>query len=239
LGKDFLNLYNFGFAPSQGLPQMSASTIGLVRFSINIGGPGGERSYLGRVVGFSDRINSVLVPLSFLNWANDKVAGTAQAPSYRLLLRVKDANDPAIAQYLEKKGWVANGEQLAMSRAGGKVVAAGVALAVVAILFLLVAVSQMLGQLRFTMAARVYELSVLKQLGYEAHHLQRVVLYPQLMVLGIGTVLVVSALVWLTSLLDGIWTLPMGYMLVPAAVAAIAWGGIASINLRLLKKAMQ
>ena len=38
LSSDYLALYNFGFAPSQGLPKFSASSIGLVDFKITISG---------------------------------------------------------------------------------------------------------------------------------------------------------------------------------------------------------
>ena len=62
LPQDYLNLYNFGFAPSQGLPQISPKTISLVNFKIEISGRGKSDQYKGRIIGFSNRINSILVP---------------------------------------------------------------------------------------------------------------------------------------------------------------------------------
>ena len=40
LPKDYLNLYNFGFAPGQNLPQISEKTIQMLRFNVRIRGNG-------------------------------------------------------------------------------------------------------------------------------------------------------------------------------------------------------
>ncbi len=86
LPRDYLNLYNFGFAPSQGLPQISAQTIGLVNFKFRISGNGRSDEYNGHIAGFSNRINSILVPYNFLTWAN-KEYGTSSKP---LISRTSD-----------------------------------------------------------------------------------------------------------------------------------------------------
>jgi len=53
---------------------LSRSTIQLVPVTVEIAGLKGHRTYDGRVVGFSERIPSVLVPEEFLSWANTNVA---------------------------------------------------------------------------------------------------------------------------------------------------------------------
>ena len=62
LSRDYLALYNFGFAPSQGLPQFTPNTISKVSMDVNISGNGLRKTFQGRIIGFSDRINSILVP---------------------------------------------------------------------------------------------------------------------------------------------------------------------------------
>jgi hypothetical protein len=52
LPQEYLNLYNFGFAPSQGLPQISPTTMGLVNFRISITGNGKTELFNGRISGF-------------------------------------------------------------------------------------------------------------------------------------------------------------------------------------------
>lgn len=71
LSGDYLALYNFGFAPSQGLPKFSASSISLVDFKITIAGNGKMESFDAYVCGFTPNVNSILVPKSFMKYAND------------------------------------------------------------------------------------------------------------------------------------------------------------------------
>jgi hypothetical protein len=101
LSRDYLALYNFGFAPAQGLPQFSPGTIRKVKFDIYLGTGANRKRFTGRIVGFSDRFNSILVPQSFMDWANQNWGdGTSKAPS-RLLLEVTDPNHPDLRKALE------------------------------------------------------------------------------------------------------------------------------------------
>ncbi len=116
LPQDYLNLYNFGFAPSQGLPQISPSLIRLVNFKISIYGKGKQAEYNGKIVGFSNRINSVLVPYAFLSAAN-KEFGKGQAPRVsRLVIVSKNPADPEIAAFLQNNGYETIKENLKSSR---------------------------------------------------------------------------------------------------------------------------
>ena len=69
LSSDFFEIYNV-FAPGQGLPQISKETAMGITVQITCEGNGKEQIFSGKVVAFSDRVNSVLVPKSFLEWAN-------------------------------------------------------------------------------------------------------------------------------------------------------------------------
>lgn len=102
----FLTMFNFGFAPSQNLPQLSPELVKSLPVQINIVSPNGTKvSYVGKVVGFSDRIASVLVPQPFMDWANAKF-GTAQVeekPS-RVIIKTKDPGNPVLVKYLKDHG---------------------------------------------------------------------------------------------------------------------------------------
>jgi len=103
LSSSFLSLYNYAFAPSQGLPQLSEESIKALPFQIDIGEGANERSYVAQVAGFSDRISSVLAPESFIRYANG--AGNSGSVS-RLVLKVKDASDTKFAGFLTAHGYV-------------------------------------------------------------------------------------------------------------------------------------
>ena len=68
--KFYLDLWNFGLAPSRSeYPALSMETASLMPIEIFIGA---DQPFImqGRFVAFSKRINSVLVPRKFLEWAN-------------------------------------------------------------------------------------------------------------------------------------------------------------------------
>ena len=62
LPRAYLNLYNFGFASSQGLPTISEKLAGKVAVRLRLTGTHGVKLKTGRVVAFSRRLNTILVP---------------------------------------------------------------------------------------------------------------------------------------------------------------------------------
>lgn len=72
LSSDYLALYNFGFAPSQGLPKFSASSISLVDFKVTISGNNQFEHFDAYVCGFTPNVNSILVPEAFMDYTNKK-----------------------------------------------------------------------------------------------------------------------------------------------------------------------
>lgn len=115
--QDFLNLYNFGFAQSQGLPQVPKGVVSLVNFRIRLRGEHGNFEDLpGHIVGFSNRIHSILVPYDFLSWANDTYGYFQRTEPSRVILVSKDPTDPAIIKYIEDRGYDTIREKLKGSR---------------------------------------------------------------------------------------------------------------------------
>ncbi len=88
--RNYLNLYNFGFAQSRSLPKLSEGLMSLIQMDIMMRGNGRVEQYKGNIVGFSNRLNTILVPQSFMKWANENFAPNA---------------DSAIASYFQKKGY--------------------------------------------------------------------------------------------------------------------------------------
>jgi uncharacterized membrane protein YciS (DUF1049 family) len=107
LPKSYLTLYNFGFAPGQGLPQLSESTIGMLTLNIEISGRE-QATFQSRIVGFTDRVNTILVPQSFMDWANDQF-GVGKTTVSRVIIEPYNLTDPAINTYFSKHNYdVAN-----------------------------------------------------------------------------------------------------------------------------------
>ncbi|MDA3911713.1 MAG: hypothetical protein PF448_10190 [Bacteroidales bacterium] len=111
LPKSYLNLYNFGFATSQNLPQITEKAASSIPFRIQIRGNRKIKNYEARIVGFSDRLNTILVPQEFLDYANPKY-GTKVVPVSRIVLLTPDPSDPELLDYIETKQYDYNKEQL-------------------------------------------------------------------------------------------------------------------------------
>lgn len=106
--RSYLALYNFGFAPRRGLPQISEGVASMIRLKIIVNTTAGHEAFNGKVVGFSGNINSMLVPLSFISWSNAHFAPTTQQNSSptRLVIETDPASaSPQIAQYAESHGY--------------------------------------------------------------------------------------------------------------------------------------
>ena len=63
LPRSYLAIYNFGFAQSQSLPKLSEGVVGMIELGIVLRGDGREERLKGRVIGFSSRLNTILVPV--------------------------------------------------------------------------------------------------------------------------------------------------------------------------------
>jgi len=115
--RDYLKLYNFGFAQSQNLPQISEEVAGKALADFIIEGNGRKTRMKGRIVGFTDRINSILVPEAFMNWANRHYgrAKESHQPS-RLILASKDPANSDLVKFLNEHNYETNTQQTKASR---------------------------------------------------------------------------------------------------------------------------
>ena len=109
---NYLNLYNFGFAQSRSLPKISESLLNKIQLDITLRGNGRTEAYKGNIVGFSNRLNTILVPRSFIEKANNELAPAREARPARLIVEVKNPTDSAIADYLNANGYDAEGDSL-------------------------------------------------------------------------------------------------------------------------------
>ena len=111
--RNYLNLYNFGFAQSRSLPQISEGVINMVNLEVRIHGGGKRDTYKGKIAGFSNRLNTILVPESFMTWANIHYGdgGIRKEPS-RLIVEVNNPTDDRLAQFFRERGYDTEDDKL-------------------------------------------------------------------------------------------------------------------------------
>ena len=90
LPRNYLDLYNFGFASSQGLPALSESLVSMIKIRFYLRGSAGSKELSGRVVAFSKKLNTILVPQTFMDEMNATLSPDRQPEPSRLILTVSN-----------------------------------------------------------------------------------------------------------------------------------------------------
>ncbi|HUZ59821.1 MAG TPA: FtsX-like permease family protein [Hanamia sp.] len=162
---DFLEMYNV-FAPAQGLPQLSAKTISSVNIILECSGPYGSQNFKGSIVALSDRINSLLVPQTFMNWSNLHFMGDTSVHPSRVYIKTKDANNPKLISYLDQQGYHLNKDKVKFSRIKSVLQNIVSALGVFGILVIVLALMLFSFYLQLMIAKSKDNLRLLLTLGY-------------------------------------------------------------------------
>ena len=165
--RDYLALYNFGFAASGGMPAMSESLISSVPLTVTISGRGDAGQFPARIVGYSDWLNTIAVPDDFITWAHGRYGRTdsPQNPS-RLVITTDQAGNPAIGEYLEAHGYVLGGAPRDLERASYLLTVITTAVAAVGAIITALAIGILILSLYLLVQKNRIVISRLLQLGY-------------------------------------------------------------------------
>ncbi len=112
LPRAYITMYNFGFAQSHSLPKLSDGLVGMIDFKMFIQGNGNKEEFDGKVIGFSSRLNTILVPQAFMDWSNNYFAPGNKNNPTRLIMDVDNPGNEKIGKYLDKKGYEIEDDKL-------------------------------------------------------------------------------------------------------------------------------
>ena len=240
----FLDLYNFGFAPSQNLVQLTQSMVMALPVVINIHHNGQVIPFTGRVVGFSDRISSVLVPQNFLDWANKQYGSHQAGETSRVVIQTKDPGNPALVQYLKENKLVTDADKTRFSKYRqivNAIVSASWITGAIMLLFALLVLSLFI---QLTISSTKKEIGLLITLGASPKQLQQFLLrqfLPGNLIITVLSLLVITALqFWVQKLLANQNMNVSPWISVYTIMAALAiilvlW----IVNIRTIKKYVQ
>lgn len=112
LPRTYINMYNFGFAQSHSLPKIGEGLVGMIDFHIYIHGNSHQDEFRGKVIGFSNRLNTILVPQDFMDWSNSYYAPNEKSNPTRLIVEVSNPADESITKYFDNKGYEVDSDKL-------------------------------------------------------------------------------------------------------------------------------
>lgn len=112
LPRSYIAMYNFGFAQSRSLPKISDGLIGMIDFDIFIQGNGSNAQFKGKVIGFSNRVSSILVPQAFMDWSNNTYAPGKHADPTRLIMEPDQSKTEKMTSYFDRMGYEVENDKL-------------------------------------------------------------------------------------------------------------------------------
>ena len=239
--RNYLNLYNFGFAQSRNLPQLSEGLIGMVNLDIRIMGNGQMKQLKGRIAGFSNRINTILVPESFIRWANAHYGEGGNAAPSRLIVEVNNPADERIVQYFQRKGYEMEGNELDAGKTAwllkvivGVVLSVGLLISALSFYILILSIYLLLQK-------NMHKLETLLLIGYSpaqvARSYQVLAVVLNLLVLALGFGLVVCVRSWYVPVLSALLPEAGGGNLVPAlSVGIVVFLFVSVLNLYIIRR---
>ena len=86
--------------------------MGMIDFNIFIQAGGKKEQFKGKVIGFSSRLNTILVPQAFMDWSNKEFAPDNQSDPTRLIVEVGNPADENITNYLDNNGYEVETDKL-------------------------------------------------------------------------------------------------------------------------------
>lgn len=192
ISRDYLSLYNFGFAATQGMPKISEGQAGMIPLEFTLSGNGQRDNMPGRIVGFSNRLNTVIVPEEFMEWANQRYGtGIPQQPQ-RLIVEVSSPGDVKIEQYMDEHHYEVAGDKMSSSKANyfltvvsGIVIAVGIIISLLSFFVLMLSIYLLLQK-------NTQKIQDLLLLGYSPAQVSK---HYIMLVVGLNAVVLILAIV--------------------------------------------
>lgn len=117
ISKDYLTLYNFGFASSGRMPMLSEGMLSSVPLMLTVSGNGGQSTLPARIVGYSSWLNTIAVPQAFMDWAHSLYGAPRRADPARLVISVADPSDPTVDSFMTEHDYEVAGAPNTLGRA--------------------------------------------------------------------------------------------------------------------------
>ena len=192
ISRDYLSLYNFGFAATQGMPRISEGQAEMIPLEFTFTGNGQRETMPGRLVGFSNRLNTVIVPEEFMEWANQRYGSGIALQPQRLIVEVSSPGDVKIEQYMDEHHYEVAGDKMSSSKANyfltvisGIVIAVGVIISLLSFFVLMLSIYLLLQK-------NTRKLQDLLLLGYSPNQVSK---HYILLVIGLNACVLLLAIV--------------------------------------------
>ncbi len=166
LPRDFIMLINYGFAQSQGMNQISEELLMAARLTIHIEGNNKRTKAIGRVVGFSHKISSILVPESFLNHMNPIYGNNKIQDASRVFISTKDGSYGELEELMEEMNLDINKSAIDVAKIKTIIAIVIGIFGIASVLIMLLSLMGFVQYSQLVLSKASYEIKTLVRIGY-------------------------------------------------------------------------
>ena len=174
LSRDYLALYNFGFAPSQGLPQIAPKALDYIDLEVIVRGKGKRKTFNGKIAGFSNRINSILVPQSFMEYTNNNFQDFEPKGFSRLIVAADNPYSDEFRNFLESNNYELSTGKLIGGEIASTIRSLITAVAIIGFLIVVLSVLVFILNYQLIISKSSRDIGLMLQLGYQRHQISDV-----------------------------------------------------------------
>lgn len=239
LSKDYLTLYNFGFAAGGRMPMISESIISTIPLTIHISGERGRTVLPGRIVGFSSWLNTIAVPQSFMDWAHRNYGSSEVKPPSRLIVTVADPTDAGVRRFMEERDYQIAGPDDDLGRTAYLLKLVASSIAAVGGIITLLALFILVLSLFLLIQKNRRAISGLLRLGYRPSQVSAC--YMRLVAVVNGVVLVLASVAMM--LVERVWTPAVESLgasttspIVAISVGAVVVAAVTAVNCLIIRR---
>lgn len=168
--RDFLVMMNT-YMSSAGIPQISEDLAKEVKFKFAIRN-GDSKDYIYcKIIGFTNEVPAVLVPQSFMNWANKKYAAEAEQKITQVMISGKENEFGLVEQLLKEKHWESKNAQLVVGRLKSMVGTLIMVVLGISIIAVFLSGLVLIQYLQLLLTKNEYEVKTLMRLGHHPNTL--------------------------------------------------------------------
>ncbi|MBO5831379.1 MAG: ABC transporter permease [Alistipes sp.] len=240
--RSYLNLYNFGFSQTvEQMPQITESMMKDLELELKLSGDGHTQKFTGKVIGFSDRLNTILVPADFIAWSNKRFAKNNEVEISRLILEVINPSDPELLKYFKEHGYVPESKPAESNKAlfllrvsVGVIIVIGLVFSILSLIILTLSIYLLLQK-------NIDKLENLRLLGYSTSAVARpynmiaIVLSVSIMVLSLWIISQLR-LLYIDYLMESTGRQIDGTMAITIVVGAVLMLGIILFNMGIIRR---
>ena len=192
--RDFLVMLNT-FMSASGIPQVSEDLAKDINFKLRISNETKKDFITARIVGFTNEIPSLLVPESFMRYANQKYATVKENKITNVMISSKEGEFGEMEKFLEERGLESRKSQVVIGKLKSIVSTLFVVLLVISVVTVVVSGLVLIQYMQLLIANNQYQIRTLLRLGYNPNKI--VQLFTRYLAVTFGFVSIIAFVLFL------------------------------------------